>query len=385
MRIVLGNSSLVKYQEGGGLWSWFLQYPMALKAAGHDVFWLELLQSSGSRETDLRTIRLFYDRLRTYDLAGNCALLLFQHALDSQPFEHAEVFGASPGYVRRLIAESDLLLNFACALRQPLLSLFKRRALLDGDPGHLQMSLSVGDFDFDLDYHDVFLTVGARINASDSTIPKLGKEWRTFEQLIYLPWWKCEPELKSDSPFTSITQWTWEELHYSGKVFSVSKRDAYLKYLRLPQLVDCPLELAANIGQSDPEGDRALLLENGWRLVDPHQVAPCPAQYREYIRSSRGEFMCPKPIHVQLRTGWFSERSLAYLASGLPVVAEDTGFSERIPTGTGLLSFNDIDGAAAAIAEVNANYERHRRAAREVVEAFFDWRKTVETILSACV
>ncbi|MBV8053680.1 MAG: glycosyltransferase [Deltaproteobacteria bacterium] len=384
MHIVLGNSSLVKYQHGGGLWSWFLQYPMALKAAGHDVFWLELLQSSGSRETDLRTMRHFYDRLRPYDLTGNCALLLFHHALDSQPFEDAEVFGASTGYVRRLIAESDLLLNFSCALRQPLLSLFKRRALLDGDPGHLQISLSIVDLDFDLDHHDVFLTVGTRINAPDSIIPKLGHEWQTFEQLIYLPLWKCEPELKNDSPFTSITQWTWEELHYGGRIFSVSKRDAYLKYLRLPQLVDCSLELAANIGQSDTTGDHALLSENGWRLVDPHQVASCPARYHEYIRDSRGEFMCPKPIHVQLRTGWFSERSLAYLASGRPVVAEETGFSERIPTGIGLLAFHDLSTAAAAIAEVDANYERHRRAARELVEAYFDWRKTVETILSAC-
>jgi hypothetical protein len=384
VRIVLGNSSLVRYQDGGGLWSWFLQYPMALKAAGHDVFWLELLQSSGSRETDLRTIRHFYDRLRPYDLTDNCALLLFQHALDSQPFEDAEIFGASTGYIRRIIAESDLLLNFACAFRQPLLSLFKRRVLLDGDPGHLQLSLSIADLDFDLDHHDVFLTVGARINASDSIIPKLGHEWRTFEQLVYLPWWKYEPELKSDSPFTSITEWTWEELHDMGQIFSVSKRSGYLKYLKLPQLVDCSMELAANIGQSDPAGDRALLLENGWKLVDPHQVASCPAQYREYIRSSRGEFMCPKPIHVQLRTGWFSERSLAYLASGRPVVAEDTGFSERIPTGAGLFAFQDISTAAAAIVEIDTNYGRHQRAARELVEAYFDWRKTVETILAAC-
>ncbi len=382
MRIVLGNSSLAKYLDGGGAWSWFLQYPMAFQAAGHNVFWLELMRSSGSHETDLRIMHQFYDRLRRYGLASSCALLVFQHSLDSQPLEEAEVFGTSISHVRRLIAESDLLLNFACTLRLPLLSLFKRRVLLDGDPGHLQIAQLI--VDLNLHYHDVFLTVGARINASDSLIPKLGHEWRTFEQLIYLPFWKYEPELKSSSPFTSITQWTWEILRYSGRIFSVSKRDAYLKYLRLPQLVDCSLELAANIGQSDPGGDRELLLENGWRLVDPHQVASSPARYREYICSSRGEFMCPKPIHVQLRTGWFSERSLAYLASGRPVIAEETGFSERIPTGTGLLSFNDITGAAAAIAEVDANYERHRRAAREIVEAYFDWRKTVETILSAC-
>jgi glycosyltransferase involved in cell wall biosynthesis len=94
--------------------------------------------------------------------------------------------------------------------------------------------------------------------------------------------------------------------------------------------------------------------------------------------------MCPKPIHIILKTGWLSERSLAYLASGRPVVAEETGFSERIPTGRGLLAFNDIDTAAAAIAEIDTHYERHRRATREIVEAYFDWRTNVEMILSAC-
>jgi glycosyltransferase involved in cell wall biosynthesis len=94
--------------------------------------------------------------------------------------------------------------------------------------------------------------------------------------------------------------------------------------------------------------------------------------------------MCPKPIHVQLKTGWFSDRSIAYLASGRPVVAEETGFSERIPTGVGLLSFRDIAEAAAGIAEIDSNYQRHSRAAREIAEAFFDTRKCLEALLSAC-
>jgi hypothetical protein len=177
---------------------------MALKAAGHSVFWLELMQSTGSHEADLRTVRHFYDLLRRYELSDNWAVLVFQQSLDSQPFEDAEVLGASTGRVRRSIADADLLLNFACAVRQPLLSLFKRRALLDGDPGHLQVAQSI--VDLDLDHHEAFLTVGARINASGSLIPKLGHEWRTFEQLIYLPLWKTAPGPERDSPFTSMRQ-----------------------------------------------------------------------------------------------------------------------------------------------------------------------------------
>jgi hypothetical protein len=373
---------LVKYFEGGGHWSWVLQYPMALKVAGHEVLWLELLECSGKRDQDLRTIDGFYARLARYDLASDCAVLLFNHSLNSQAFEDAEVFGADARQLARLISEADLLLNFACAIRQPLLSLFKRRALLDFDPGHLQVSALTCDLN--IPDHEVLMTIGARINAPDSAIPTLGLRWQTFEPLVYLPAWQVHPDPGRDAPFTSMTQWTWEELHYKGRVLSVSKRDAYLRYVRLPRLIDRPLELAANIGQSDPVGDASMLRENGWRIVDPHQVASSPERYREYIRASRGEFMCPKPIHVHLQTGWFSDRSLAYLASGRPVAAEETGFSERIPTGLGLVAFRDIDGAAAAIAEIDGNYERHRHAAREIVEAYFNWHTTVETILSAC-
>jgi hypothetical protein len=382
VRIILGNSSLANYLEGGGLWSWFLQYPMALKAAGHHVLWLELLQSSGNRQQDSHTIRAFYDRLRRYELVADSAILLFDHKLDFQPLEDAQVFGFNPGELHRSIRGADVLLNFACAVRQPLLSLFKRRALLDGDPGHLQVSALT--WDMNIPDHEVLMTIGARINAPDSAIPTLGLRWQTFEPMVYLPAWQVKDAPGRDAPFTSITQWTWEELQYNRKVLSVSKRDAYLKYVKLPRLVHRPMELAANIGSADPAEDARLLHQHGWRVVDPQRVAYSPETYRQYLGASRGEFMCPKPIHVQLRTGWFSDRSLSYLAIGRPVIAEETGFSERIPTGTGLLSFSNIDTAAAAIAEIDASYERHCHAAREIVEAYFNWRKTVETILSAC-
>jgi hypothetical protein len=239
------------------------------------------------------------------------------------------------------------------------------------------------DVNLDIQYHDIFLTVGKRINAPDSIVPKLGQKWQTFDQLIYLPRWEMAPAPERSRPFTSITQWTWEELHYRGRILSVSKRDAYLRYVALPQLTSCPMELAANIGTSDPAGDRDRLCANGWRLVDPGEVASSPERYHEYICGSRGEFVCPKPIHVELKTGWFSERSLAYLACGRPVIAEETGFSEWLPTGRGVLAFHNADTAAAAIAEVDGNYERHHSAAREIVEAYFPWRATVNTILSA--
>jgi glycosyltransferase involved in cell wall biosynthesis len=382
LRIVLGNSSLVKYQQGGGHWSWFLQYPLGLKALRHDVFWLELLRSSGRRNNDLNVIRDFFDRLAPYHLDRNCAILLFNTDLDSQPFEKGEAFGRSMREIRDAVQGADLLLNFCCAIRQPLLSLFKHRVLLDFDPGHLQVSALTCEMG--IQDHHVLLTIGARINAPDSKVPTLGRKWKPFEPLVYLPMWQTAPDPGPIAPFTSITEWTWEELHWQGRVLSVSKRTAYLNYADLPRLTGWPFELAANIGSSDPAGDRDLLRERGWTLADPHRVAGSPSQYQQYLRASRAEFMCPKPIHVEMKTGWFSDRSIAYLASGRPVLAEDTGFSERLPTGAGLIAFRDIKEAAAGVAEIDANYDRHSRAARELAEDLFDSRRCLESMLSAC-
>lgn len=382
MRITLGNSSLVSYQQGGGLWSWFLQYPLALKALGHDVLWLELMQSTGIRDHDTRLVRDFFTRLAIYGLERNCALLMFAEKLDTQPFEKSEALGRDQGEVREFIRSSDLLLNFCCAIRQPMLSMFPYRALLDCDPGHLQVSALT--WDLNIPDHNVWLTLGGRINAPGCEVPKLGVEWRTFESCVYLPMWQAASDPGVRAPITSITQWTWEELPWKGGLVSVSKRAAYLKYRELPQLAGRPFELAANIGANDPVGDREQMRQCGWGLVEPHDVAATPAQYQEYIRGSRAEFMCPKPIHVTMRTGWFSERSIAYLASGRPVLAEETGFGERIPTGAGLIAFRNVDEALMGIAEIDGNYERHRRAARELAESIFDSRKCVTEMLSAC-
>jgi hypothetical protein len=382
MQIVLGNSSLVNNQQAGGHWSWFLQYPLGLKALGHRVFWLELMQSSGRRESDLRLIREFFDRLALYDLDGSCAVLLFKANLDFQAIEESESFGRSREDIQRIIRSADLMLNFCCAIREPLLTLFKRRALLDFDPGHLQ--LSALSWDLGIHQHDALLTIGARINAPDSQVPSLGLKWRTFEPFVYLPMWRIAPDPGPDAPFSSITQWTWEELVLQDRVLSVSKRAAYLKYLELPRIARRAFQLAANIGSEDPAGDGRLFREHGWSIVDPNEVAGTPSQYQDYIRASRAEFMCAKPIHTQLKTGWFSDRSIAYLASGRPVLAEDTGFTERLATGAGLLPFRNIEEAVEGAAEIDGNYNRHSRAAREMAETLFDSQRCLAAMLSAC-
>ena len=387
MRIVLGSSRLIKYPQGGGLWAWVLQYPLGLRALGEDVFWLEILSSTGDRARDERFVQSFFQRLATYGLDGECAVLIFgakaEGNVDIQDLEQCEVVGRSRVALLDTIRSADLLLDFSCSLRPPLLSMFKRRALLDFDPGHLQLSalewtgLAVSE-------HDVFLTIGARLHAPDCPVPTLGFTWKAFEPSVYLPMWPPAPDPGPRAPFTSVTQWTWEELSWQGGLVSLSKRAAYLECLELPRLANRPFQLAANIGDTDPTGDRGRLEDHGWRVVDPHQVSASPEQYRQYIHASRAELMCPKPVHVAMRTGWFSDRSIAYLASGRPVLAWETGFGERLPTGRGLLGFRDVQEAVAGAVEIDRDYATHSRAARELAEAFFDSRKCLAALLAAC-
>lgn len=382
MRIVLGNGSLINTQRGGGHWSWFLQYPLGLKDLGHEVLWLELMQSTGHPDSDARIVRDFFELTARYGLDRDCAVMIFDGSLDFQPFERAQVLGKNREDIKDAIRDADLLLNFCCAIRQPLLSTFRRRALLDFDPGHLQICALL--WEMNVADHDALLTIGARINAPDCEVPKLGRRWRTFEPCIYLPVWQTAGESALEAPFTSVTHWTWELLKWRGQTISVSKRTAYLNYVGLPRRVSRPFELAAYIETSDTTGDRQQLEQHGWRLVHPLDVAGSVTDYQNYLHASRAEFMCPKPIHVQMKTGWFSDRSIAYLASGRPVLAEETGFSERIPTGSGLVTFRNMDEAAAGVADIDADYPRHSRAARELAQEIFDSRKLLPALLAAC-
>ena len=127
---------------------------------------------------------------------------------------------------------------------------------------------------------------------------------------------------------------------------------------------------------------KARLRELGWSIVDPLEVTKTPESYQDYIRGSLGEFTVAKHGYVLSRTGWFSERSMQYLASGRPVITQETGFSDWLPTGEGLLSFSDPDGAVGAIEDVLDRYDAHCRAARELAEEYFESGKVLRRMLA---
>ena len=382
IRIVLANNSLAGYPQGGGHWACFLQYLVGLNAMGHDVFWLELLRSTGNEARDQRLIKIFFGRFKRYGFKDRCALLLYGQHMTEPTLEWAQAYGMSNHRIRQIAQDSDLLWNFACSLRQPLLSLFKRRVLIDGDPGHLQVSALT--WDMAIHDHHAFLSAGTRLHAADCQVPTLGVKWHQFVQFVYLPMWEVGPDPGIDAPFSSVTQWKWEQLEFQGRILSVSKRDAYVRYIDLPKRAQRPFQLAANIHPADATGDRELLLTRGWELVNPHRVTRTPSSYQNYIKQSRAEFSCPKPIHKELKTGWFSDRSACYLASGRPVLAEDTGFSQYLPTGRGLVCFNNLEEAVAGVAEIDRDYPQHMRAARELAQEYLNSEKRLPAMLAAC-
>ena len=382
LRIVLANGSLAKYPKGGGHWSVFLQYLLGLDALGHDVFWLELLKTTGDRARDQKLIRIFFARFHRYGFGSRCALLLVHSEYGDATLDSAETYGASKCQIQEQIRRADLLWNFCGTLRQPFLSLFKRRALIDLDPGMLQIPAL--DTDLGLSDHEILLTAGSKMGEADCQVPTLGRSWHRFMPFIHLPLWQVAPDPGDQAAFTSITQWTWDEIWYGKRVLSTSKRDAFLRYLEMPRRTGRTFELAANIHPKDITGDRERLLNRGWKLVQPHRVARSPAIYQAYIHRSRAEFSCPKPIYRELKTGWFSDRSAAYLASGRPVLAENTGFEDHLPTGSGLISFHDFDEAQAGVAEIDGNYPRHARAARELAEEYLSAEKWLPSMLTAC-
>jgi hypothetical protein len=152
--------------------------------------------------------------------------------------------------------------------------------------------------------------------------------------------------------------------------------------MSLPRRTQEQLMLALSIHPAEVN-DLAALADNGWRLVNPADVTAMPADYQRFIQGSKAEFGIAKSGYVASRCGWFSDRSICYLASGRPVVAQDTGFAGILPSGEGLMMFSTPDQAVAGIDVVSSNYGRHARAARELAEEYFDSSRVLSRLLDA--
>jgi hypothetical protein len=278
-------------------------------------------------------------------------------------------------------AEADLLLNLRYGTGPEVVRHFRRSALVDIDPGLLQVWMSKRSID--VARHDVYFTIGETVGQPGTRIPDAGLEWQHTFPCVALDWWPRRPPV--DAPFTTITHWyvkhEWVE-DAGGELYPNDKRTGFMPFLDLPRHTTQPLELAIHLTASAFDQDEgAMLQERGWRVRDSWEVASTPEDYQRYIQGSRGEFSCVKPSCIRLQNAWISDRSICYLASGRPALVQYAGPSRFLPDSAGLFRFRDIVEAARFLETVAGDYERQSDLARALAEEYFDARKVVGSVL----
>ena len=353
------------YPQGGGhLWV-YVNWALSLQALGCRVIWLEDIGEHAATnplelvESDIATLSA---RLESLGLVGEVALTSFSgHELDPQLVE------GRPG-LELATAEADLMLDFAYDTPLWALEMFRRTALVDLDPGLLQLWMSQGKMQ--VSEHDVNFSIGETVGTSEARFPDGGFEWQHTPSPVFLGAWPATDA--AAGAYTTVTNWWGDWIELDGEAVCNDKRSAFLPYAELPARTGQPLELSVTLDDYTLETDMPILERGGWIVRDAWETCPTPEDYRAYIQGSRAEFSCAKPSCRLLANAWISDRTICYLASGKPAVVEHTGPSRFLPDAEGLLRFRDFDEAAAAIENVESDYDRQSRLARELAEEHFD-------------
>lgn len=364
--VVISPFDVATFPAGGGHFWVYAQYALGLQRLGCEVIWLERVPE---RLPDAAAAT-FFERIERCGLGGNAFLYRDEREVPEE-----------------MASRADLLLNFDQRIDPALLARFDRTALVDLDPGLLQLWMTTGQLE--IAPHDVHFTIGETVGTAAARFPDGGLQWVYTPPPVSLEAWPYSYSPSCEA-FTTVSSW-WGG---NGKgewvtdgdslLFDNNKRVSFLRFVELPRLTPQPLELALALGEGDREECRALE-RYGWRLRDAGEVARSPRLYADYVRASRGEFSCAKPSCLRFQNAWISDRTLCYLASGKPVVVQDTGPSSFLPDGEGMFRFSSLEEAAEALARVDDDYERHCRAAREIAEAHFDSKRVLTGILDAAL
>ena len=373
---------LIRMPIGGLVWH-YLQYILGLADLGHDVYYLEdscffeedHLHWFQNPETGLMGsdpvpgLRFIDKELRETPLEGKWALF--------QP-QHGRWTGPASERVPELCLTADLLVNVSAAnpVREPFLKI-PQRVFLDTDPTFSQLRMLTSPWNSALaSRHTSFATFGESIGRGNCSVPTAGLDWKATRQPIVLDRWKVTPG-PADRSFTSLLAWdSFRCEEYDGVRYGM-KSESFQEVIDLPASTSARFELSF----FDPSVVPHVLTDRGWRIRDGFETARTPSQYQQYVRGSKAEFSVAKHGYALSQCGWFSDRSATYLASGRPVVVQDTGFSQCLPVGEGLLTFRSLGDARAAVDEIQSNYRRHCVAARELAVEFFDSRKVLTALI----
>lgn len=367
---------------GGVVWQ-TVQYLVGLRALGFDVCYVEnhgtypAMMITADDPNGSETAAAFIGRnLERFDL-GSC--------WSYRPWDETERhYGRSASELRKLFGRAAAVLNLHGATPP-------RREYRSGgafiyietDPVAPQIELHnhVTATEQFLDAHTAFFTYGENIGAADCKVPTppAKYEFHATRQPIVMEFWNADDALVGDR-FTTIANWRQphREVTFCGEVYHWSKHYEFLKFIDLPQRTTQSFELALS---SYEPADQEMLEANGWTVTPALDFSLDPKRYRQFILSSRGEWTVAKDQNVRLRSGWFSDRAASYLAAGRPVVTQETGFSNVLPTGAGLFGFSTMEETLAAIDAINGDYARHSRAARKIAQEWFSFDVVLSKLL----
>jgi hypothetical protein len=350
----------------GHAWA-FLQFALGFRDLGFEPILIDRL--SGETPGREAGVEWFREMTEAAGLGDRCALLL----------EDGATVGLSRDRLRKLIAEAPFLLNIMGFLDDPeLREAAQMLVFLDVDPGFTQIWQDRGEADL-LGGHDCFVTVGTNIGSPDCPIPDCGRSWIAIRPPVVLSRWPASPP--GSESFRSVATWRgpYDPIWDGDKKLGLRVHE-FRKFIDLPRRVDAPFELALDIDAAD-EGDARLLREHGWSLPEPKAVAGTMPAYADFVRGSGAEISIAKNIYVETRSGWFSDRSACFLASGRPVLAQDTGWSDELRS-DGLLPFSTVEEAVEGARKIEEDRVMRGQAARSLAEEAFDSRVVLNGLLA---
>ncbi len=379
MRTPLPIAASIAQRPGYGGHAWaFLQYALGFRRLGYEPVFVDRLTAGMATDAAGRpseaarrdAVSWFRSVMEFGGLEGSCSLLL----------DDGSTVGLGRRELRERIAAAPCLINTMGFLTDPdLLEAADQVVFLDVDPGFPQLWRELGQADL-LAGHHRFVTVGANLGRPGCGIPTCGLDWIAIRPPVVLEEWPATPA--ASRAFSGIGSWRgpYDPVESNGRRLGLRAHELR-RFVELPHRSRAEFRFALDVDPADGR-DVELMRTNSWRLLDPRGVAASPRAYAEYIRSSGAEIGIAKGIYVETRSGWFSDRSACFLASGRPVLCQDTGWRDSLPEGEGLVGFGTLDEAVGGAGEILAGWSRHSRAARRIAEDLFDARKVLGGLLA---
>jgi hypothetical protein len=342
----------------------YLQWVLGFRAAGWDVWIVENLarakcidreKKSCTPEVSANLVH-WNTVIKEFGLADQATLFLDGHSPELEK-------------LLRFARDAEFLFNISGHFRQSdVMAAVAERIYVDYDPAFTQIWAEVYHSDMHLDLHTTFVSIGRHLGEKNCRAPLAGRNWLPVGVPVMLDCFTNADLERPGEVWTTFTHWYgYPQVEYDGQWYG-NKSEEFDRLAGLPKKTGEKLEIATNLHPDDPVRHR--FLANGWSLIDASPLNEPWQRYRDYAAQSRGEFCVAKNGYVRSRCGWFSERSVMYLALGRPVILQNTGWTDFYPHGEGLLAFDDEAGAVAALEAVGRDPQRHALAARAIAEKY---------------